>query len=320
MRSNVLLALSHRNEKDLPASVFAEFIHNQTQQQKVASLKAFPHTYEALKSAIQQQDYSSWPGHVWAHNLPPSAGPQELALWQVFRYALTDLHQKLDVPHSNSTTNERTEWIRRVIPFLEAVHCNTTLLRIVWCEYPAWGSQAALLSERNYQAKRPKMWVGMGLDPGSNSELMIMEASSNSRTKENATHSIDDSAKIIELCTNALKLELLKHKEAAYTTVNKKCVLGFHFIVDRITLTMTTLEDRRWKVVQLRSAEIPMRWRERSKVLQVCELVAAAYSTLLEQQELMERICEEESGAIEVPEEERARQVLKKLSITACEP
>ncbi|KAI8823065.1 uncharacterized protein EV422DRAFT_505105 [Fimicolochytrium jonesii] len=147
---------------------------------------------------------------------------------------------------------------------------------------------AALLSERDYQAKRPKMCDGKGLDPGSNSELMIMGASSNPRTKENVTHSIDDSAKIIQLCTNALKLELLKHKEK--------------------------------KRMQLRSAEIPMRWRERSKVLQVCELVAAAYSTLLEQQELMERICEEESGAIEVPEEERARQVLKKLSITACEP
>jgi hypothetical protein len=123
-----------------------------------------------------------------------------------------------------------------------------------------------------------------------------MESSSNG-SSEDVAHTVDDTVKQIESTTGALKLELMKNLSASFETIKRREVLGVPCIVDKITLTPTSLNDRKvYKVLELRSALIPVRWNEHKKWVNFLELMVTVQVVLLKQSRVSDDLEGEMAG------------------------
>ncbi|KAI9105232.1 hypothetical protein DFS34DRAFT_565460, partial [Phlyctochytrium arcticum] len=200
---------------------------------------------------------------------------------------------------------ERTEWVRRVIPCFEALSHTTNMVRFFWCEATVTTTVANMIEANDNisDLRRAKKADGIGATPN-NMESLLMESSAG--RQEDVPHSLGDTKKIMQMCVHSLKNELLQHKEASIGTAMRRAVIGIHYIVDRLTLTTTSLmkdgDVFRWKHIQLRSAVIPMSWSNRYQLTKVCELMATVFACLLKQQLLDEVVAREGSGLETVDE------------------
>ncbi|KAG2218296.1 hypothetical protein INT45_000978 [Circinella minor] len=74
---------------------------------------------------------------------------------------------------------------------------------------------------------------------------------------------------------------ILSHfKNSRFKTALKKSTFGVQVIKDTVTLSKMNLkEDRLWKFVELRSADIPTNWSDRFNWANIFELIAPLFYT-----------------------------------------
>ncbi|KAI9103133.1 hypothetical protein DFS34DRAFT_646516 [Phlyctochytrium arcticum] len=311
LKDVMILAVSWCRQ-DVTAEGEAEMTQEALDQRARKSLKVFDGVETALQT-ILSMDIKGWPLRLWTTDLPSGDNRAE-RLWLAMRYTLTDFTQK--ATSSDRPKHERTTWVQRIVPIFDSLAFNTGLIRFTWCEYTMMGRFTTTMEDNDFTARACKLADGLGLDPTTDSEIVIMEASSGvaGTAREHMAHTLEDTLKLLESCVHSLKTEFLSHKDASFATMTQRKILGVQYIGGKITLTQLSLcpLTQKWKYLELRSAIIPMEWSQRYGWIKVFELVATVFNVLLDQEELMKEVAKEENGAKDVGEEETVRHKFRK--------
>ena len=105
-------------------------------------------------------------------------------------------------------------------------------------------------------------------------ERIIFESSGGFHA-ENSEHAAEDTVKQMQSCISSLKSDALNHLDASFETLQRRRILALQTIKSKETLTEARInKEKRWEIVELGSATIPMKWRERYEWLKVYELAA----------------------------------------------
>jgi hypothetical protein len=92
----------------------------------------------------------------------------------------------------------------------------------------------------------------------------VLEASSGASC-EDVCHSKGDALKLILSATEILKAEYLNSLDETLSTYLKRKLLMIQTTTSKMTLSsMSLLNAERYEVAELRSAEIPLTWHDRS--------------------------------------------------------
>lgn len=116
---------------------------------------------------------------------------------------------------------------------------------------------------------------GVGRD--GDSEMVLMESSS-CYSAEKIDHTMSDTWKLIMMSTDSLRMELLKYQDGSFDTAKELAIFGVQCVKGTITLLKTTIHDEHaWRVVELRSAQIPTQWVNRVEFMKVFELLCTLH-------------------------------------------
>ncbi|KAI8970145.1 hypothetical protein BDF20DRAFT_889586 [Mycotypha africana] len=134
------------------------------------------------------------------------------------------------------------------------------------CETPFLSSSHLNLKDYDYDLRAApfnKLIDALGiLKTQNNMELIIVEASSGA-IKENTSHTIEDSLKILECSVSALKKEVAHYKNASLKTFKRLKVYSLQVIRTQVTLSEMSLYDKNyWKFIEKRSAKLPTNWND----------------------------------------------------------
>lgn len=169
----------------------------------------------------------------------------------------------------------------------------------------------ANLENNNYVASYSdrKYADALGKNAVTDNEFFI--ESSSGFEKENVSHSLDDTLKLLAECSSAL-LHIIKHnKKAGIDTIIKKCTLGVQVIKKTLALTKVTLSKTgKWRLIEVRSSCTPTCWELRSHWKPLFEMMATIYLELLEQRSLDKIIMEEVCGLRVLPSQSVADHFL----------
>ncbi|KAI9354169.1 hypothetical protein BD770DRAFT_325080 [Pilaira anomala] len=199
-------------------------------------------------------------------------------------YSLTAFHLVCSSPPINISNHERTHFVENVIPSLLALGKTLDFIEFKWCESEFISSKMLNQKDCDYDlrsAPPSKCIDALGtLTTHNNMELIIVEASSG-QLKENATHSIEDTLKILECGISSLRKEAAHYNDSSLSTFMKLKVYGVHVIKSQVTLSEISLDDEtHWKCIELRSAKLPTVWSDRVGLVQYMELLATLYVCL----------------------------------------
>lgn len=134
---------------------------------------------------------------------------------------------------------------------------------------------------------------------------MFIESSSG-LIQENISHTLEDTLKILVESNGALCYILNHFKNSRMKTALKETTFGVQVIKDTITLSKMNLkEDRLWKFVELRSANIPTNWSDRFNWVKMFELIATLFSCLKEEERVDMELKKKNSSLTVVPKEKK---------------
>lgn len=146
-----------------------------------------------------------------------------------------------------------------------------------------------------------------GLDYDMNEySRLIIEGSSRNITKENIDHTQEDMVKALYSSIEILNAFVCRHAAASFsslcTTINLSTTkMGYTSIGDYIQ-------------TEVRHADIPNTFNNRVSWMEVFELVAHLFTSLREQETIMQTIKKEISGIFLVKDTDRALHVLNEIS------
>jgi hypothetical protein len=102
----------------------------------------------------------------------------------------------------------------------------------------------------------------------------VLEASSGA-LGEDVSHSNGDTLKLIQSATEILKTELLNNLDCSYSTFLRRKVLIIQTVTNKMTLSsVSLLDNEKYKVVELRSGNIPLKWEDKYCWMRIFELLS----------------------------------------------
>ncbi|KAI8992196.1 hypothetical protein BDF20DRAFT_811162 [Mycotypha africana] len=214
------------------------------------------------------------------------AGVNNITMSQLdLKYSLTSFHLVCRSTAINISNHERTHFVENIIPSLLALGKALDFIEFKWCESEFTSSRVLKQKANDYDLRSaPSKYIdALGtLTTQNNMELIIVEASSG-QLKENTTHSIEDTLKILECGISSLRKEASHYNDASLSTFMKLKVFGVHVIKSQVTLSEISLDDStHWKCIELRTAKLPTAWSDRVGLVQYMELLATLYVCILE--------------------------------------
>ncbi|KAI9087738.1 hypothetical protein DFS34DRAFT_517783 [Phlyctochytrium arcticum] len=255
------------------------------------ALKKYPSVQKHLRLMLRQlDDWNNWDGLAYQFN-PMSLDSEEGHFWRTLRYGLIAMHGAIaPLATLDAHNHERTATVDLVVPWLGPLR----LLGDVswrWCEF---GMKA---KKRDMSASGDASRFADGLALVNGAEIIFLE-SSGGLLEECVEHTMDDSVKLIEAATYALKEHIRKNKDASFDTVKKRAVFTLHVIRNTLTLGCVGLapDGARWEVIELRSAELPTCWENAGAALGVAELLATLYQHIKAQKTVQKVISLETNG------------------------
>lgn len=100
--------------------------------------------------------------------------------------------------------------------------------------------------------------------------------------KQNILHTIDDSIKNLKSATDSLESFMSNYGRSSFETFKKVHVYSIHVIQKRLTLIQYSLKTpNTWKVIECSTAEIPLIYDARKKLIKILELFAFLYVSSL---------------------------------------
>lgn len=113
-----------------------------------------------------------------------------------------------------------------------------------------------------------------GLGEANHGEEIVLEASSGA-LNEDVSHSNGDTLKLIQSATEILKAELLNNLDCSYTTFLRRKILILQTVTNKLTLSsVSLLDETRYKVIELRSGNFPVKWEDRYDWMKIFELLS----------------------------------------------
>jgi len=92
---------------------------------------------------------------------------------------------------------------------------------------------------------------------------------------EDVSHSNGDTLKLIQSATEIPKAELLNNLDCSYTTFLRRKILIVQTVTNKMTLSsVSLLDETRYKVIELRSGNVPVKWEDRYNWMKIFELLS----------------------------------------------
>ncbi|KAI9277319.1 hypothetical protein BC943DRAFT_284930, partial [Umbelopsis sp. AD052] len=128
-------------------------------------------------------------------------------------------------------------------------------------------------------------------------------------------HSNGDTLKLIQSATEILRAELLNNLDCSYSTFLRRKVMVIQTVMNKMTLSsVSLLDNERYKVVEVRSGNIPVKWEDRYSWMRIFELLSTVMNILVEQRSVSEILKQEKNGLINVRKEDTVEQLLVSVS------
>lgn len=284
------------SETDINEEVIEEYKRCSDDQKNLTSFNSFPGVSDFLNDVLKagREDF---PEMLWKHEKRLEATGTTRTFMNIICYTLTDFHSNCKQLTRNNNNHERTSFVKYIVPMFKYFSQETNLIEFSWCEKGLETYGMAALENNNYVTSYSdrKYADALGKNTVTDNEEFFIESSSGFE-KENVSHSLDDTLKLLAECSSAL-LHIIKHnKKASIDTMIKKCTLGVQVIKKTLTLTKLTLSKTgKWKLIEVRSSCTPTCWELRSHWKPLFEMMATTYLELLEQRNLdkiiMEEVC-----------------------------
>lgn len=280
-------------------------------QNKFVSFDSFPGVSEFIQD-ILSADEGDFVRMLWNHKKRLEATGTTRTFMDIVCYTLTDFSSNCKQELRNSNNHERTPFVKYIVPMFKYLGQESNLTEFSWCEKMI-ESQGLTVSESNdfvISFQDRKYADGLGRNTRTNNEELFIECSSGF-DKEITSHSLDDTLKLLVECSNSLLHILKQNKRASMETMTKKCTFGIQVIKQTLTVTKLNLtKSGRWRLVELRSACVPISWELRSNWNIIFEMLATLYNELLEQRRLDRLILDENCGLRKLPSKSTAEYFL----------
>ncbi|ORZ01706.1 hypothetical protein BCR43DRAFT_434869 [Syncephalastrum racemosum] len=170
-------------------------------------------------------------------------------------------------------TSERTFWVESVVPMFKYFAAETNYITFSWCG-------ADVVSHSDSQLI-PGVWLNEttqlladGLGQAGRFEVLIMESSSGYE-QEIPQRTVDGTIKVTRCMIDSLRMERNKYNFASFETAKRLATFGIQCVCNKITLLQANMFDENtWQIVEVRSAEIPTKWEDRTAMMSVAEFLA----------------------------------------------
>ncbi|CAO3697349.1 unnamed protein product [Rhizopus stolonifer] len=194
--------------------------------------------------------------------------------------------------------DERTILFENVLPLFKYFGNITNAISFRWSEKK--NKEAATVVfyiNKNKGDLRLADGIGSYLNGTS---CMAIESSGYGQT-QNIVHTQEDSIKNIVHGIDMILSIMCTFNKASFSTMKKIHAYSIHVIQKKMTLTRYSLKNRKsWQVVECGSAEVPLVYDDKKKMLKVLNLFAFIYNEIQVQKDLMEKLEDEHLGLIEV--------------------
>ncbi|KAJ3178827.1 hypothetical protein HDU87_003382 [Geranomyces variabilis] len=186
----------------------AKFRQAQDDQRATASLAQFPSMRQALMSLFAGDlEWAGFDDNVYGIQLEEACA-EEVTAWKVLRLGLAG---SPDTYH-----HERTSWVEKVIPWFSPPRMSG-LVKWRWCEFAYGARTTDVDAADDYVTRAPRYADGLGMTPG-NVESIVME-SSGEEFREDVSHALGDSYKLVENSVLALRHALSASRDASWDTM-----------------------------------------------------------------------------------------------------
>ncbi|KAI7875060.1 uncharacterized protein EV154DRAFT_430191, partial [Mucor mucedo] len=232
------------------------------------------------------------------------------------QYALLGFTLNLLKPRSfNGKSDERSIFCEVYIPILKAFGNCLSVLNYTWFEKKAKDADYVWLVSNDFSKEKKdnlKLLDGVGTLAKVDSTYLVMESSGFSNDKV-VSHSLNDTLKNIKNGHEHLKLITAKflsrqYRNASFDTIKKVNIFSCQIIKNKITLIKYAVKSRStWKVVDCRSASVPLNIENSLDYMRVFELFAFM---LVKQQSVSKQLKQENLGLAPVSEDETVAHCL----------
>ncbi|KAI7871435.1 hypothetical protein BDF14DRAFT_1718922, partial [Spinellus fusiger] len=129
MKLKSLVTISAAYNHEMPDQCKIKLKEHEAAQASLESLRLFPNAFDILTGAIDRPMHSV-PIFLW--NYQVQANMEEEKLIKTIQFVLTDFVGKCSRPQIFQPKSERTFWIDRIIPVLQAIGDQTGLVSFEW--------------------------------------------------------------------------------------------------------------------------------------------------------------------------------------------
>ncbi|KAI8087785.1 uncharacterized protein B0P05DRAFT_465198 [Gilbertella persicaria] len=241
--------------------------------------------------------------------------PAESSTFTEFvQYALLDFTLNLLKPGGfNGKSDERSIFCEVYIPIFKAFGNCLSVLNYTWCEKKAKDADYVWLVSNDFSKEKKdnlKLLDGIGTLAKIDSTYLVMESSGFSNDKV-VSHSLNDTLKNIKNGHDNLKYLFSQYRNASFDTIKKVNIFSCQIIENKVTLIKYAVKSRStWKVVECRSASVPLNIENSLDYMRVFELFAFMLDDIQKQQFVFKQLKLENLGLVSVPEHETVARFL----------
>ncbi|KAI9279073.1 hypothetical protein BY458DRAFT_432238 [Sporodiniella umbellata] len=235
-------------------------------------------------------------------NLPAESS----AFAEFVQYTLLDFTLNLLKPSSFSgKSDERSIFCEVYVPIFKAFGNCISVLNYKWCEKKAKDADYVWLVSNDFSKEKRgslKLLDGVGTLTKVDSTYLVIESSgfSNDNT---VSHSLNDTLKNIKNGHDNLKYLFSQYRNASFDTIKRLNIFSFQIIENKVTLIKYAVKSRStWKVVECRSASVPLNIENSLDYMRVFELFAFMLDDIQKQQSIYKQLRLENLGLVPVPE------------------
>ncbi|CEP13584.1 hypothetical protein [Parasitella parasitica] len=144
-----------------------------------------------------------------------------------------------------------------------------------------------------------------------------MEGSSSSITKKNIHHTLEYTVKALYSSIEILNAFVRRHAAASTSSLCTVLSFSLQCLCTTITLSTTKMDHTNigsYIQSKVRHADVPNTFNDRETWMEVFERVAYQFTSLREQETIMQTIKKENSGIVLVKDTDRALHVLEEIN------
>lgn len=203
------------------------------------------------------------------------------------------------------------------MPILQCFGDHSQSFGFQWCEIPTEEHVEFTIDPNSWmRTATVKCHDGLDYDMDGHGRL-IMEGSSRSITKEDIEHTQGGTVKALYASIEILNSFVRHHAAVSFLSLCSVVSFSLQCICTTITLSTTSMDYNKiggYIQTEVRYADVPNTFDNRASWMEVFELLAYMFTSLREQQSILETVEKESSGLVHVGDIYRGLHVLAEVS------